>query len=112
MSKETKICIWCNKEHHQEYDKYFCSKECEEKWDFKNEYEKIEDSIICPYCWFDNGNDEDYIDCESNLECSNCGEVFIVEAEVKITYTTNATDEFIAKKMSEEKDENKCLKTY
>lgn len=103
---KTKICIWCNKEHQQEYDKYFCSKECGIKWDFKYQYEKIENSIICPYCEHNNGDDEDYIDCESKLECSGCGEVFLVSAEVEITYTTNATDEFIAKKMSEE-DEDK-----
>ena len=105
MSK-TKKCIVCKKDHSQEYDKYFCSKECEKKWDFKNQYEKIENSIICPYCEHDNGDDEDYIGFESKLECCACGEVFIVEAEVEITYTTNATDEFVANKMSEEKDEN------
>lgn len=77
-------------------------KECAKKWDFKQRYTEIENSIICPYCGHDNGDEEDYIYRESELECSSCGEVFIVEAEVEITYTTNATDEFIAKKMSEE----------
>ena len=61
------------------------------EYDIDEDYHhSYEDKIICPYC-LNSFEDEEYShtnDDGENHQCSNCGEVFTITANISIDYTT------------------------
>ncbi|MFH8093209.1 MAG: hypothetical protein QXM38_04680 [Candidatus Aenigmatarchaeota archaeon] len=94
-------CLVCKKEHHREYDRYFCSEECEKRWDAKFKWEQerthySDEGVICPYCEdeYEAGGDypELYDECIDSFECRNCGKEFSVEAHMSWSWTSKPLD--------------------
>jgi protein-arginine kinase activator protein McsA len=102
MMTTLKICPTCGKERYisdWETECYGCH---EKKW-FKSLVEDIddgnadsidnEDKVVCPDCgeaFKPEGYETDeYVDeYDTEVVCDECGKTFVVNAEVKITYST------------------------
>lgn len=106
-----RICLVCKKEHYEEYDRYFCSKVCEKRWDViihekvlsyidKIEWESkhtfySDDGVICPFCEHEHeaiGWTELYDENLDQFECENCGVVFSVTANVSWSWESKPLD--------------------
>ena len=60
--------------------------------------------IVCPHCGFedkeahieifdDDENEADIDDIEVDVDCSECGKIFIVARNITVTYSTRKEDE-------------------
>lgn len=95
-------CLVCDKEHYEEYSRYFCSAECEKRWDEKFiwDYEHTHnsnDGAICPFCGHEHTAGGDYPElydeslCE--MECDNCGRKFEIESISIWSWETKPCDD-------------------
>lgn len=48
------------------------------------------EEIVCPHCGYQFSDSHEYeINCGySSIDCDNCGELFKVEVDYRVTYTT------------------------
>lgn len=100
-------CIWCRKEHNEEYDGYFCSEKCEKYYDKRWEMTtRVDDEIMCPYCGNVESNDlweyDDYNEDYAIHECVECGKKFELSVSVTTTYEAEPLEEEVEKLVNEE----------
>lgn len=95
-------CLVCNKEHYEEYNRYFCSEKCEKRWDAKTDWEydntrESSDGAICPFCEHEHtagGDHPELFDeglCE--IECEDCGKKFKVVPNMSWSWETMPRDD-------------------
>lgn len=95
-------CLYCDKERISPVDNYFCSQECSDKWDIREDLEKIEvDEVICPYCGKSQSDIVDgggYYDASGEeFECDYCYKKFYLVANTYTSFTATPTEEMIDK---------------
>lgn len=101
-------CLECRKERIETVGRYFCSEECENKYDKRSEMETIEDdAVICPYCETEQSDIQEggYYDAsDDEFECDNCGKIFILSASTSTTFTALPTNEELEKHLIKESE--------
>lgn len=94
---ETRKCLACRKEHHEEYNRFFCSAKCEKRWDAKYDWEydhthDSSDGAVCPFCLHEHTADSDhpelYDEYLDEMECQDCGKKFKVDPNVSWSWET------------------------
>lgn len=79
------VCWGCRKEaEHDQMKEAILAGEEDEPWDG--------DGYYCPYCgeFFEIDDDyELYNEGEHEMKCYNCGKTFVIETEVRHTFTTS-----------------------
>lgn len=95
-------CLVCKREHHEEYDRFFCSAKCKKKsdaiwdWIYDNTHDSG-DGAICPFCEHEHtaGGDypELYDEYIGEMECDNCRRKFEIESTCTWSWETKPRDE-------------------
>lgn len=94
------LCLECKKEHHEEFNRFFCSEICEKRWDARY-YWKIEHTFksykgaICPLCEHEHEAIEWTALYDENLndfKCENCGKVFSLTPSLSWSWETQPHD--------------------
>ena len=63
-------------------------KQDERKRAWRNE-QYWKDEITCPWCGYEDPDSWEFeSECDDEHECPNCGELFVLERNVNITYTS------------------------
>ena len=101
MQGQKQKCAECNKEHHEEYDRFFCSKKCQDKWDTRYDWQQDHSresnkGAICPFCEHEHKASGDYPSLyEENtteFDCENCHKTFEVEPHCEWTWYSRPLD--------------------
>ena len=65
-----------------------CKKQDDRKQAWRNE-QYLKDEITCPWCGYENPDSWEFeSEYDDAYECPSCGELFILERDVNITYTS------------------------
>jgi len=49
---------------------------------------KYTDEVVCPYCGYEHSDCWEFSDFNDEFECSGCKELFVMQRNVEITYST------------------------
>ncbi len=93
-------CLYCDEERQNAVNNYFCSQECSDKYDIRNDFETSEDDeVVCPYCGkpqIDIADGGGYYDASGEaFECDWCHKEFYLVANPHTTFTATPTEEMI-----------------
>lgn len=44
--------------------------------------------VVCPYCGYEHNDSYEYSEFDDEFECNGCSEIFIMERNIEITYST------------------------
>jgi wobble nucleotide-excising tRNase len=80
------MCYWCNQKKAQKHWKERTIKETIEKGESNNE-----DIIICPYCGYENSNDD--LHETTDTYCDGCDKMFHLDIEWTPSYSTSKLEE-------------------